>query len=318
MDPITIALLASKGIQAGVNLFRGDQDIDQAESDLAAIGGVPNYTLSGDYDRMVNMALNAPQTGVAMAERAYADQAAAAGAYGSRGLGSLNAATRNLATTTAGLEAQRLQGITSALGTRAGAEQSVLNANTAQAIKERDFARNMAYQNLSQAQATRDAGLEGLINIGAAGVAGVSGGLQAQNAGASFGSGFGAGFESFYNPTPVYNQVTGEQIKFTDKGGRIADKGASFVTPGEHNHDTNEFLISRMVKTANGTKLVPMGVSTGNERHEENADKSMTITTKQQDQGLHDAYLEDKKKGRLNGALGRAAKMLFEQNRFKR
>lgn len=313
MDPITIALLASKGVQAGINYFRGNEDLNQAQDEYDNLGGVPNYTLSGDYDRMVNMALNAPQTGEAMAERAYADQAEAAGAYGSRGLGSLNAATRNLATTTSGLEAQRLQGITSALGTRAGAEQSVLNQNTAADIQERNFDRNRIMNNMAAAGATRDAGIEGMLNIAGAGVAGLAGGLQADN----FGAGFGSGFESFYNPTNQSRIPPGAKYDpYT--GMPVADKGATFMTPGKHDHNTNEFMIARMVKTAKGTKLEPMGVTTGSELHEFNEDDSMSVYTGEMVDSLHDGYLKDKKKGRKGGALRRAARAIFEKNRFKR
>lgn len=64
-------------------------------------------------------------------ERTYGDQAAAAAAFGSRGLGSLGAAGRTQSETLNSLEQARLANIQSAFGTRAGADQSVMNANVA-------------------------------------------------------------------------------------------------------------------------------------------------------------------------------------------
>jgi len=312
MDPITIALLATKGVTAGMNLIRGNQDIREAEAGIDNLGGVPNYTMSGDYDRMVNMALNAPQTGLAMAERAYADQAGAAGAYGSRGLGSLNAASRNLAQTTAGLEAQRLSNIQSAIGTRAAADQAVMNANTAEAIGERQFNRDRLYAELDQAMATKDAGIEGLINVG--------GGIVAGGASALMGQGFGAGVDSFINPSGGSGLSAAELAKIKALiGSKHGSKtSSSFVTEGPEDHDELEYLISKMVKTRDGIKLKPVARSTGKERHQVNNDGELTIINSSQETSLQDGYEQDKRRGDGSfRALGRAAAKIFEQSRFK-
>lgn len=320
MDPITIALLATKGVTAATNFFRGRNDIREAEAGIDNLGGVPNYTMSGDYDRMVNMALNAPQTGLAMAERAYADQAGAAGAYGSRGLGSLNAASRNLAQTTAGLEAQRLSNIQSAIGTRAGADQAVMNANTAEAIGERQFNRDRLYAELDQAMATKDAGIEGLINLG--------GGLAAGVASAAAGTGFGAGVNSFINPASAggtgsfspqqlaqLQAMLGSGVPGSKHGSKTS---SSFVTEGPEDHDKLEYLISKMVKTRDGIKLKPVARSTGKERHQVNNDGELTIINSSQETSLQDGYEKDKSRGDGSfRALGRAAAKIFEQSRFK-
>lgn len=73
---------------------------------------------------------------------------------------------------------------------------------------------------------------------------------------------------------------------FFADGGTIQQliaEGGSFVTPGEENHETQEFDI---VDSETG-KVVAK--TTGNERHENTAD-GLSITNSEQEQGMMDAY----------------------------
>lgn len=311
-------------VSTGINYFRGKRDLERLEGDLAAMGDSPNYTLSGDYDRMVNMALNAPQTGLSMAERAYGDQAAAAGAYGSRGLSSLNAASRNLATTTADLEAQRLQSIQGAIGTRASADQQVLNANTAQDISEYEAERSRLMAEKAAAQQSVNAGIEGAVNLG--------GGLLSGVASGAMGQGFGAGLEAFLNPesgggsgmpaNAQFNPFTGARIQknggTTAKAGvKTLSPGDSFVTEGPEDHDKIEYLIARMVKTKNGMELQPVAKSTGGESHTVDEDGEIEVNNSDQLGSMKDGYDEYKRTGNWRKAI-KAMRKVFEQIQFNR
>lgn len=290
---------------SGINYFRGKKDLERIEGDLAAMGDSPNYTLSGDYDRMVNMALNAPQTGLSMAERAYADQAAAAGAYGSRGLSSLNAASRNLATTTADLEARRLASIQRAIGTRAGAEQQVMNANVAQDISEYEAERSRLMAEQAAAQESVNAGVTGAINLGGGVVSGI--------ASAAMGQGFGKGLESFLNPVA-------QDLGTTAKNGiKTLRPGDSFVTEGPEDHDKLEYLIAKMVKAKDGSvlRLEPVAKSTGGEGHTVDKEGEMEVNSSQQLGSMKDGYDEYKRTGNWKKAI-RAMRNVFEQIQFNR
>ncbi len=194
MDPVSLGLMGVDLVTSGINFVRGRQDRAAAEAALGAMGDAPNYTLTSDYDRMVNMALNAPQTGQAMAERTFGDQAAAAASFGSRGLGSLNAASRNLATTSADLEAQRLQSIQSALGTRASAAQQVDTANVARAQETYDIERDRLLAEKAASQEAINAGISGFTNLGGGLLSGLGGALSSDTT-------FGKGLEGFLNPS---------------------------------------------------------------------------------------------------------------------
>lgn len=313
-------------VSSGINYFRGKKDLQRLEGDLAAMGDSPNYTLSGDYDRMVNMALNAPQTGLSMAERAYGDQAAAAGAYGSRGLGSLNAASRNLATTTADLEAQRLQSIQGAIGTRASADQQVLNANTSQDISEYEAERSRLLAEQAAAQESVNAGITGGINLAGGLLSGASAGVMGQ--------GFGAGMEAFLNPTAgtfqqgpnsnlsqgiptgaKFNPYTGQPI--AKQGIKTLSPGDTLVTEGPEDHDKLEYLISRMVKTKNGIKLQPVAKSTGGESHTVDKDGEIEVNNSKQLGSMKDGYDEYKKTGNWKKAM-KAMRNVFEQIQFNK
>lgn len=336
IDPVSIGLMGVDLVTSGINYFRGKKDLERLEGELAAMGDSPNYTLSGDYDRMVNMALNAPQTGLSMAERAYADQAAAAGAYGSRGLSSLNAASRNLATTTADLEAQRLASIQSAIGTRAGAEQQVMNANVAQDISEYEAERSRLMAEQAAAQESVNAGVTGAINLGGGVVSGI--------ASAAMGQGFGKGLEAFLNPTSGtyqqgpnsnsalgipqganFNPFTG--VPLSQKNGGTTAKagvktlspGDSFVTEGPEDHDKLEYLIAKMVKAKDGSvlRLEPVAKSTGGESHTVDKEGEMEVNSSQQLGSMKDGYDEYKRTGNWKKAI-RAMRNVFEQIQFNK
>lgn len=321
MDPVTIAMLGTQAIQSGVNYFRGKQDLSRIGAELDAMGDSPNYTLSSDYDAMVNMALNAPQQGMAMAERAYADQAAAAGQYGSRGLASLGAASRQAAQTMAGLEQQRMQGMQSALGLRAGAEQSVMNANVAQDISEYTAERNRLLAEQAAAQEAVNAGITGGINIAGGLIAGGASGMQ--------GDTFGSGMEAFLNPTTAgAGSMTPDQIRRAlglKNGGTTAKEGVktlspgdSMVTEGPEDHDKLEYLIAKMVKAKDG-KLVglePVARSTGGESHTVTKDGEVEVNNSKQLGSMKDGYDEYKRTGNWRKPIN-AMRRVFEQVQFK-
>jgi hypothetical protein len=309
IDPVSIGLMGVDLVSSGINYFRGKQDLRRLEGDLAAMGDSPNYTLSGDYDRMVNMALNAPQTGLSMAERAYGDQAAAAGAYGSRGLGSLNAASRNLAATTADLEAQRLNKIQGAIGTRAGAEQQVMNANVGQDIRDYNVERNRLLEEKAAAQEAVNAGITGALNLGGGAVSGLAGGLMNIGGDGGFLGGLGTGLEGYLNPTQI-------PIPASAKGTKTAKN--AFVSDGPENHDKNEYLIARMVKTASGgMKLEPVATSTGGELHQETNDGEISVLNSNQVSSVQDGYEDYKRTGKV-ARLIEAARNIFELPQFKK
>jgi hypothetical protein len=325
MDPVTIGLMGADLVAGGINYFRGRKDRAAAEAALGAMGDSPNYTLSSDYDRMVNMALNAPQLGVAAANRAYADQAAMAGAYGSRGLGSLNQAARTNVDALNALGQSRLDQIQGAIGTRAGAAQGVMDANVSRAQSLYDAERERLLAEKAGAQDMMNAGITSAINLG--------GGLLAGGAGAlTSGTTFGQGLEAFYNPSQAnlgggfsFSSVSDDAFRaemekrgLAKDGGRIKKlkAGDSIVTDGPEDHDKLEYLIARMVKTKNGTKLEPVATSTGQERHEINGDGEITVTNSKQEKSLQDGYEEGEKTGNWGKAIA-AMKRIFSQERFK-
>lgn len=330
MDPVTIAMLGTQAIQSGVNYFRGKQDLGRIGAELDAMGDSPNYTLSSDYDAMVNMALNAPQQGMAMAERAYADQAAAAGQYGSRGLASLGAASRQAAQTMAGLEQQRMQGIQSALGVRAGAEQSVMNANVAQDLSEYTAERNRLLAEQAAAQEAVNAGITGGINVAGGLIAGAASGMQ--------GTGFGSGMEAFINPQsgsstsssdlekllalyglqPQPKQNANGGVTNAKEGVKTLSPGDSMVTEGPEDHDKLEYLIAKMVKAKDGrlVGLEPVARSTGGESHTVTKDGEMEVNNSQQLGSMKDGYDEYKRTGNWKNAIN-AMRRVFEQVQFK-
>tara|TARA_R110000803_G_scaffold132932_3_gene200119 strand:- start:8937 stop:10004 length:1068 start_codon:yes stop_codon:yes gene_type:complete len=80
--------------------------------------------------------------------------------------------------------------------------------------------------------------------------------------------------------------------KFNEEHGELANggtiqqliaEGGSFITPGEENHETQEFDI---VDSETGETVAK---TTGNERHENTAD-GLSITNSKQEQGMMDAY----------------------------
>lgn len=308
IDPVSIGLMGVDAVTSFINMKRGKEDMARIEQDLGAMGDAPNYTLSSDYDRMVNMALNTPQTGVAAAERGYGDQAAAAAMYGSRGLGSLGAATRQQADTLNALEAQRLGNVQNALGTRAGADQSVMNANVARAQNMYDAERARLLQEKAGAQDAINAGISGFTNLGGGLLSGLAGGLSSNST-------FGAGLESFLNPAAgslssadsaelaAYRKALGQK-----DGGRVGKNG--FITPGVEDHDKNEFAIVNL-KTGSVD-----GISTGRELHQENEDGTASVTNSKQNESLHDGY-KKWKKGNWKAAW-RAMKEVFESPQFNR
>ena len=330
MDPVSLGLMGVDLVTSGINFVRGRKDKAAAEAALGAMGDAPNYTLSSDYDRMVNMALNAPQTGQSMAERAFGDQAAAAASFGSRGLGSLNAASRNLATTSADLEAQRLQSIQGALGTRAAAAQQVSDANVLRGQQTYDIERDRLLAEKAASQEAINAGISGFTNLGGGLLSGVGGMLSSDTT-------FGEGMQAFLNPSQanfsgsdlsklsldeflaLKARQTGQKAqgaKTNYKDVPLLRQGDSIVTEGPEDHDKLEYLIARMVKTSNGVELEPVARSTGKERHQVNEDGELTITNSEQEKSLQDSYERFKKTGDWKIPI-RAMKNIFEKARFK-
>mgnify|MGYP003116650428 CR=1 FL=1 len=311
IDPVSIGLAGVDLVTSGINAVRGIQDRKRIEGELNAMGDSPNYTLSGDYDRMVNMALNAPQTGVAAAERGYGDQAAAAAAFGSRGLGNLGAASRQQVDTLNRLEASRMSNIQNALGTRAGADQSVMNANVAQDISEYTAERDRLLQEKAAAQEAINAGISGFTNLGGAALSGTASALFTDK-------GFGAGFEAFSNPeVGGAGAMTPEQIRAAlglAQGGNTN----SYLSPGEEDHDTNEFLIARMVKTKDGgVRLKAEATSTGKELHQKTKDGELEVLNSDQQGSIGDGYKDYKKTGRVSRLI-KAVRDVFELPQFNR
>lgn len=313
IDPVSIGLAGVDLVTSGINFVRGKQDKERIEAELGAMGDSPNYTMSGDYDRMVNMALNAPQAGVAAAERSYGDQAAMAAAYGSRGVGALGAASRQQVDTLNQLEASRMANIQNALGTRASADQSVMNANVAQDISEYTAERNRLLEQQAAAQDAINAGISGFTNLGGAVLSGAASGAM--------GGGFGAGFQAFSNPAAGGggggNLDTATLLSLLGKN-KAGGSTNSYVSPGEEDHDTNEFLIARMVKTKNGgTKLVPEATSTGNELHQKTEEGELEVLNSKQQSSIGDGYKDYKKTGRVKKLI-KAVRDVFELPQFNR
>ena len=307
------------------------------EGELGAMGDSANYTLSGDYDRMVNMALNAPQLGVAAAERGYGDQAAMAAQYGSRGIGALGAASRQQTDTLNALEQQRLSGIQNALGTRAGADQAVMNANTAQDIAEYTAERNRLLEEKAGAQAMINAGISGFTNLGGAALSGMYGGFMGDG---KFGADFGKGLESFSNPqgtgtsgmtelqvARMINQAlegnaNGGVVGNFAKGGNVQKedvKGDNVLIPsGPEDHDKVEYKLIRMVKTANGVKEENVGTGTAGELYQENLnDTSMSVLNSGQFGSIQDGWEDYLRTGNV-GRLIRNVGNVFKKPQFKK
>lgn len=314
IDPVSIGLAGVNLFTSGINAVRGSQDKKRIEAELGAMGDSPNYTMSSDYDRMVNMALNAPQAGVAAAERSYGDQAAMSAAYGSRGIGALGAANRQQVDTLNQLEASRTANIQNALGTRASADQSVMNANVAQDISEYTAERDRLMQEQAAAQEAINAGISGFTNIG--------GSLLSGAASSAMGGGFGAGFEAFSNPTSGaggggYSLSEAAKILGLTQN-KAGGSTNSYVSPGDEDHDTNEFLISRMVKTKSGaTKLIPEATSTGKELHQSTKDGELEVLNSKQQDSIGDGYKDYKKTGRVKKLI-KAVRDVFELPQFNR
>ena len=311
MDPVTIGLMGVDAVTSLINMKRGREDKAAADAALGAMGDSPNYTLSADYDRMVNAALNTPQVGAAAAERTYGDQAAAAAAFGSRGLGSLGAAGRTQSETLNSLEQARLANIQSAFGTRAGADQSVMNANVAREQQLFDAERARLLQEQAAAQQSINAGIEGFTNLGGGLLSGVAGGLSADST-------FGAGMESFLNPAVGgAGSMTPEQIR---RALGLAQGGATnaYLSPGKEDHDTNEFVIARMVKTKDGgMTLKAEATSTGKELHQKTKDGELEVLNSDQQDSIGDGYKHYKKTGRV-ARLIKAVRDVFELPQFNR
>ena len=314
IDPVSIGLAGVDLVTSGINAVRGIQDRKRIEGELNMMGDSPNYTLSGDYDRMVNMALNTPQTGVAAAERGYGDQAAAAAAFGSRGLGNLGAASRQQVDTLNQLEASRMSNIQNALGTRAGADQSVMNANVAQDINEYTAERNRLLEERAGAQQAINAGISGFTNLGGAALSGTASALFTDK-------GFGEGFEAFSNPAT--SGTGGSNVDASTLLRLLSQKeeGGStnaYLSPGDEDHDTNEFLIARMVKTKDGgVTLKAEATSTGKELHQKTKDGELEVLNSKQQDSIGDGYKQYKKTGRVSRLI-KAVRDVFELPQFNR
>lgn len=306
------------------------------EGELGAMGDSANYTLSGDYDRMVNMALNAPQLGIAAAERGYGDQAAMAAQYGSRGIGALGAASRQQTDTLNALDQQRLSGIQNALGTRAGADQAVMNANTAQDIAEYTAERNRLLEEKAGAQAMINAGISGFTNLGGAALSGVAGGMMSAD---GFSTGFGQGLESFSNPSGVGGSGGGSQTdtlldilsrRYADggtlgkfrKGGNVQKetvKGDNVLIPaGPEDHDKVEYMITRMVKTADGVKKEDLGLGTAGELYQENLNDGSAQIINSGDLGsIQDGWEDYQRTGNVKNLI-KFVRNVFKKPQFKK
>lgn len=335
---------------------RGRQDKAAAEAALGAMGDAPNYTLSADYDRMVNAALNAPQLGQAAAMRTYGDQAAMAAQYGSRGIGALGAAGRQQVDALNALEQQRIQGVQSALGTRAGAMQNVMDANVLRGQQTYDIERDRLLGEKAASQEAINAGISGFTNLGGgllSGAAGfamkdytfgsgmegflnpASGGFSRPKTSAGGYGGYGAPGSSQGVPVPQGVSDTGGLLNWlggfkgggqTNEKGKKANEdysdlpllkpGDSIVTDGPEDHDKLEYLIAKMVKTSKGIRLKPVARSTGKERHQVNRDGEITVTNSKQEKSLQDSYERFKKTGNWKIPI-RAMKNIFEKARFK-
>lgn len=308
IDPVSIGLMGLDAVTGFINMRRGARGMQEADANLAAMGDAPNYTLSADYDRMVNAALNAPQLGQAAAERAYGDQAAAAAMYGSRGLGSLGAAAQNQANTLNSLEQQRIQNIQNAYSGRAGAAQGVMDANVLRGQQTYDIERDRLLEAKTQAEALRTAGQSSLFNIGGGLLAGATGLVAPGEQNTFF-----AGLQTFLNPQEV--TATTPAVA---RGMRVKElkAGDSIKTKGPEDHDKLEYLISKMVKTKNGVRLEPVARSTGQERHQVNSDGEITVTNSKQEKSLQDGYEHGEKTGDWSEAID-AMRRIFSQKRFK-
>lgn len=353
MDPVTIGLMGVDAVTSFINMRRGKQDKAAAEAALGAMGDAPNYTLSADYDRMVNAALNAPQLGQAAAMRGYGDQAAMAAQYGSRGIGALGAASRQQTDALNALEQQRVQSVQSALGTRAGAMQNVMDANVLRGQQTYDIERDRLLGEKTASQEAINAGISGFTNLGGGLLSGLAGFAMEDykfgDAMQSFlnpsssdfkstgtgGSGYGGGFGGGYGGGGIgfgYGSGYGSGSPFGEKGlktneeGKKANEdysdlpllkpGDSIVTDGPEDHDKLEYLIAKMVKTSKGIRLKPVARSTGKERHQVNRDGEITVTNSKQEKSLQDSYERFKKTGNWKIPI-RAMKNIFEKARFK-
>lgn len=314
MDPVTIGLMGVDAVTSLINMKRGREDKAAADAALGAMGDSPNYTLSADYDRMVNAALNTPQVGAAAAERTYGDQAAAAAAFGSRGLGSLGAAGRTQSETLNSLEQARLANIQSAFGTRAGADQSVMNANVAREQQLFDAERARLLQEQAAAQQSINAGIEGFTNLGGGLLSGIAGGLNPNTT-------FGAGLESFINPAVTGGGGSNQLLNLLAAQQNPQASGGTtnaYLSPGKEDHDTNEFVIARMVKTKDGgMTLKAEATSTGKELHQKTKDGELEVLNSDQQDSIGDGYKHYKKTGRV-ARLIKAVRDVFELPQFNR
>ena len=334
MDPVTIGLLGVDAVTSAINMRRGNQDMARIEGELGAMGDSANYTLSGDYNQMVNMALNAPQLGVSAAERGFGDQAAMAAQYGSRGIGALGAANRQQVDTLNALEQQRQQNIQGALGTRAGADQAVMNANTAQDIAEFTAERNRLLQEKAAAQDMINAGISGFTNLGGAALSGVAGGLMSSE---GFGTGFGQGLESFSNPAGgtggggnqtntlldlLTRRADGGVVGKYREGGNVQKetvKGDNVLIPaGPEDHDKVEYMITRMVKTADGVKKENLGLGTAGELYQKNLNDGSAQIINSGDLGsIQDGWEDYQRTGRVKNLI-KFVGNVFKKPQFKK
>jgi len=117
--------------------------------------------------------------------------------------------------------------------------------------------------------------------------------------------------EGHYEPGSGYGARNGKEGGYFNNeyasGGTIQQliaEGGSFITPGEEDHDEQEFDI---VDSETGETIAK---TTGQERHEDSED-GMSVTNSDQDQGMRDAFLSvrDKKNPTLE-----ELRMLYEAN----
>ena len=111
--------------------------------------------------------------------------------------------------------------------------------------------------------------------------------------------------------------MTPEQIK---RALGLAQGGTTnaYLSPGKEDHDTNEFIIARMVKAKDGSiSLKAEATTTGKELHQETKDGELEVLNSDQQDSIGDGYKHYKKTGRV-ARLIKAVRDVFELPQFNR
>ena len=149
-----------------------------------------------------------------------------------------------------------------------------------------------------------------------------------------FGTGFGQGLESFSNPAGVRSSGGGNQTnplldilsgygrREYRKGGNVQKetvKGDNVLIPaGPEDHDKVEYMITRMVKTADGVKKENLGLGTAGELYQENLNDGSAQIINSGDLGsIQDGWEDYQRTGRVKNLI-KFVGNVFKKPQFKK